>query len=490
MEYNHAGHGGAIRCNNSACPTISNCTFSNNSATYGAAINWVNQSNPTISNCTITNNTASSGGGLYTWGCEGSVSDCTISGNTTTSTYARGGGVYSGNAKVNLTDCKITGNSAVEGGGVYTSYGYGYPGFTMRNCLVAGNSATEGGGFYGHYSSRTLVNCTIADNTADYGGGLYLYSSDNVIDNGIIWGNTASASGNQIYTEEAGSEPVLNYSDYANGTGDIEGLGTVTENDCIHVDPLFVDSGASDYHLQDTSPCVDTGSNSLVPSEITEDLDGNSRIIDGDNDQTATVDMGPYELEFVGPITIYVDGVNGDDNNNGLSWENAVRTIQKGLDLADSGDTVLVADTTYAGVGNKDLDFSGKAIHLKAEDHYGSSIWIIDCESSGRGFVFESGETNAAVVDGFTITNGDVGSGYGGGIYCRYGSSPTIQNCIIDNNHADHGGGIYCYDSSPVIIDCTVSNNDGTWGGGIYCDENSYPTITNCTVSNLSLIHI
>jgi hypothetical protein len=37
-------------------------------------------------------------------------------------------------------------------------------------------------------------------------------------------------------------------------------------------------------------------------------------------------------------------------------------TIQTGVNAASTGDTVLVADGTYAGDGNHDIDLGGKAI--------------------------------------------------------------------------------------------------------------------------------
>jgi len=50
-------------------------------------------------------------------------------------------------------------------------------------------------------------------------------------------------------------------------------------NGNISADPLFVNS-ASDFHLQATSPAIDAGSNA-APSLPTQDIAGNSRILDG-----------------------------------------------------------------------------------------------------------------------------------------------------------------------------------------------------------------
>jgi parallel beta-helix repeat protein len=148
-------------------------------------------------------------------------------------------------------------------------------------------------------------------------------------------------------------------------------------------------------------------------------------------------------------------------------------TIQAGIDAANSGDTVLVADGTYTGAGNKDLDFGGKAITVRSKN--GPEYCIIDCEEDGTGFYFYSEEGINSVLSGFTVMNGS-----SGGIYCD-SSSPTITDCNISGNSAEwYGGGIFCYSSSPEITNCTISGNTAEEsGGGIYC-LNSSPTITNC----------
>ncbi|RKY13557.1 MAG: hypothetical protein DRP63_09455, partial [Planctomycetota bacterium] len=59
--------GGAVYCDSSS-PTVTNCTFSDNSAgTYGGAIFCDNVSSPTITDCTFSGNSADSGGAIGCW---------------------------------------------------------------------------------------------------------------------------------------------------------------------------------------------------------------------------------------------------------------------------------------------------------------------------------------------------------------------------------------------------------------------------------------
>ncbi|MHC4911609.1 MAG: S8 family serine peptidase, partial [Planctomycetota bacterium] len=168
-------------------------------------------------------------------------------------------------------------------------------------------------------------------------------------------------------------------------------------------------------------------------------------------------------------------------------------TIQDAIDNSWDGGTVWVADGTYTGDGNRDIDFKARAITVRSES--GPEKCIIDCNAtetvSHRGFHFHSGEDANSVLDGFTITNGYMAGswyvGIGGAISCE-GSGPTITNCIIIENSAGwDGGGINNINSSPTITNCTFTGNAAVGNdGGAINNEVSSPTITNCTFTGNS----
>jgi len=112
--------------------------------------------------------------------------------------------------------------------------------------------------------------------------------------NEYTFGNCILWDGGDELMIGTGSTVDVTYSDVEEGW---TGQGNIEE------DPLFVDPDGPDgtigteddnLRLLRDSPCVDAGDSSMVTFPY--DLDGRFRIVDGDNDEVAIVDMGAYEF--------------------------------------------------------------------------------------------------------------------------------------------------------------------------------------------------
>lgn len=169
-------------------------------------------------------------------------------------------------------------------------------------------------------------------------------------------------------------------------------------------------------------------------------------------------------------------------------------TIQAAVDDADPGDIIVLRRGIYRGIGNRDIDFNGKAITVRStnpRDPATVSTTTIDCQGSSidnhRAFVFQSNEDERSVIDGITMTGGYASRG--GAVDCRPNCSPVIKNCIIRGNVAAEGdgGGINCLTSRAQILNCLIEANTAkVYGGGVSCCDSSDLTISNCIVRNNS----
>ncbi|UCH83059.1 MAG: right-handed parallel beta-helix repeat-containing protein, partial [Candidatus Latescibacterota bacterium] len=159
--------------------------------------------------------------------------------------------------------------------------------------------------------------------------------------------------------------------------------------------------------------------------------------------------VGGPTLSFA--ATIYITPMGQGDAPN----------IQAGINSADPGDTILLADGWFAGNGNRDIDFAGKIVVVRSE-HGDPANCVIHCEGTAQqphvGFIFQTGETPDAIVQGVTIQYA-----WGAGVQCdpegaTEGASPTFRNCRFTNNT---GSGLECFVSQPTLIDCVFGYNTG-----------------------------
>jgi len=153
--------------------------------------------------------------------------------------------------------------------------------------------------------------------------------------------------------------------------------------------------------------------------------------------------------------------------------------IQDGINASIDGDTVLV----YPGTYYENINFNGKNItvaSLYLTTYIDSFIrtTIIDGNHNGSVVKAINGEDETAMLCGFTIQNG-IGTlnpyDYlvGGGLNL-YNSDILIKNCIIINNLAGYGGGVYVgatYNGycCPTLQGCKIESNHAfLYGGGLF----------------------
>ncbi len=161
-------------------------------------------------------------------------------------------------------------------------------------------------------------------------------------------------------------------------------------------------------------------------------------------------------------------------DNTAVTVPDRYATIQEAIDAAEDGDEIVVD----VGIYRENIDFNGKNIVVRSTDSDDPDIignTIIDGGGSGTVVSFRSGEGEGAVLSGFTVTRGS-------GILISGGSSPVIENCIIEDNTAEFGAGIAIFDSSPTIRENFIIGNSGFLGGGIFIEE-SAPLIERNTIA-------
>jgi hypothetical protein len=263
--------------------TLTNSAISSNRASFGGGIN--NVGTLTLDNTTVSGN-SERGIVNYDYGTA-TLTNTTVSGN---SDGVGGAGIYNGAlATLMLSNSTVSDNyDRNSAGGIYNEGT-----LILTNCTISGNSSTDywAGGIF-NYGTLTLINCTISGNsTAGMrgGGGIVNASGPSVrlrARNTILAGNMASTA-----PDLAGS---LTSSGY-NLIGNTDGGSGFDDTDLLNVDPLLgslQDNGGptQTMALQCRSPAIDAGDNTDAP-DWDQRGPGFPRIVNG------IIDIGAYELQ-------------------------------------------------------------------------------------------------------------------------------------------------------------------------------------------------
>jgi len=316
----NGGFGGGISISG-ASPTITANVITGNHAAVGPGI-YVSGGSPLIQGNTITGNNQlasgsgyQGGGGIAVDGSSSTPGNPQIIGNSITNNSVASGGI-GGGISATLFSSPLIQNNLIQGNSAY-NYGGGIAlqsrasPVVVQNVIV-GNSSQFGGSGGGMWvapdslaptSVQTISNNTISSNTAfDNTAGIVV---DGVGQKATFANNIVVAAQTAV-TCKSSTAPTFSNNDALSTSGTTwTGIcAPVAPPGNISADPKFL--SASDFHLQWGSPAVDVGTNSAsgLPSM---DFSGNPRIVDGNSDGTAVVDLGAYELS---PTTITLAPAN------------------------------------------------------------------------------------------------------------------------------------------------------------------------------------
>ena len=242
---------------------------------------------------------------------------------------------------------------------------------------------------------------------------------------------------------------------------------------------LTVDDGVVclDFHTNDTFDDVDI---SGIDVKLTMDENKviTGKIVNGKFNTTydptrvylLTVEVDNEKFNVVTPI--YVDPINGDDENDGFGWETPFKTIEHALAIAPYGGKIYLADGAYFWENQIEVNNTVTIIGN------GTNTLI----TNNAGFISAVFKINADNVAIYNVTFVNNSANSGGAIFVA-GSNFTVSGCSFINNTAESGGAIFVAGSNFTVNNCSFINNTaGNRGGAIYdtCDKSGL------TVSNSS----
>lgn len=224
-------------------------------------------------------------------------------------------------------------------------------------------------------------------------------------------------------------------------------------------------------------------------------------------DQSSFIETEDYAINITANASgkkgyvIYVKTLTTLSSNPGISWNNALPSLQRALEIATPGDTIKVAKGTYYtdnGFTNGFIaqdsiillgGYPNTGSPTDIDRNFASNPTILSgyqSGASGQNFhvVYVSEAINNFVIDGFILENGGNYSGLtseekGGGISIENGANISIKNCVIRNNFTySKGSAIAISNSSPIFYNCILEKNGGN-SGNIAIEKNSNPVFYN-----------
>lgn len=214
---------------------------------------------------------------------------------------------------------------------------------------------------------------------------------------------------------------------------------------------------------------ADCNSNGIPDScEVLADCDG-----DGISNACEIESFGEFDCNGNGiPDSCDIaSGIATDVDRNGVpdvchnmrAVPSQFPTIQAAIDACVDGDSVVIADGTYTGLGNQLLDFQGKSILVTSAN--GPARCILDGQQAAS-LVFLDKGPGLAHLRGLTFRRGSGSTG--GAVFMRNLAEARFEACVFTDNHASIRGGAVAVEEAANVhfVGCQFTDNSAANRGG------------------------
>ncbi|SDG57488.1 Por secretion system C-terminal sorting domain-containing protein [Dyadobacter soli] len=536
--------------------TANDCVFESNEAGSRGGAMRNDRATVIIRRSRIANNTAGQGGAIINEACNSvNIFNSSLTGNNA----LMGGGMMSGLCTlVRMTNCTVWGNvTGAYGGGALTNVNSP---FTLANSIVW-NNESNGVSVSTEASLSTMSGelPKIKNSLIANWGGSTAWNAALGVDGGNNIDNdpdfVSTTPGNANFLRLANPSPARNTgsnSAYTDVGGNLSTDKDLAANprvvgSAIDMGALENQSAHAGIQVLVTSWTGETFSVDVFLSDAVmqlkqkiEDLKGipvaeqrlrfnGESLVDGMTlGDYAIQDQSALQLVRVAEI-LYVDAVNGNDENDGVSWASASQSVSHALAIANAEplvSTIRVAKGVYYPTGVANGTDRTSTFHIArggirlfggydavtGERNLTTNITKLSGSIGDPGIATDNSyhvmvianmpaDADSIVVDGFVISDGyangggtaafngvSVSQNYGGGIFSKRnlnGQKLRFANLIIQKNFGAFAAGMLNEEqSSPLIVNCQITGNAaGGNGGGMLNRNASSPQIINCTIA-------
>ena len=480
-SFNHSSalnYAGAVHIKWNSTAVINTCTFNKNTASDGAALNVYCKCSVSIYSSIFTDNIAEILGGALSskYDSNVNITNTTFSKNTA---HDLGAVLYSEGRVITTIQSSVFVHNSGRYGGVVSA---------TRNCSTFvslstfkyNSASTDGGCLYSRSKSNTSISNTLFLNNTAKNNGILLASDKSVIhiENNELIGNVVGHDGAVFYVHDRSKVDISGCNFSSNRANNSGGVVYVRKYSNISI----INSNVCNCMAENSGGVICGQDESFVRIEASN-FTGNGADYGGMARLYIRSNLSVINCSFSKNHVVLGGGVIALYKHSSAAIQYSMFTFNSagyGGILIAYPNTAAVFTNSY---GYDNTAKSGGVVQVLQR----SKIDVIQSNFSHNtaelGGVICTHEGNVSLEDCILENNHAIMDG--GAVYTKDHSILSLKAVMFYNNTAKHkGGAVYLLDGrNTIVISCSFSKNRANSSGGVIQGLNSYLTIHNSNFS-------